>query len=127
MKYKRSWLVIVSLLLIVSAIGLFPMKTYAAGKKPVYVYYDMDSWKRYYVYTPIECSHRDIGYKYVEANKHSIYCRECGVIFQYEDCCFDNDCATSDYNYNRCLICLHKIPYVYRSKTVDYSNRVYID
>ena len=78
---------------------------------PEYVYYNMRTWEKYISTDAPNCNHvSPQAYKYAEANKHSVFCRDCGVIFTYEDCYIDNDryCAPADYNHNRCLVCLHK-------------------
>ena len=104
---------LLSTLMLCAVVLVFSDSVYANAKaREEYVFYDMSNWRRYISSEAPRCSHREIGYRYVEAQKHAIFCRDCGVIFCYEDCYFINDkcSSTTDVNYNRCQICLHKQP-----------------
>jgi|GEM_PF-6365069 len=100
---------------------------YVQAKTPQYVFYDLDNWRRYKSSEVPDCRHKSISYRYVEADKHSIFCMDCGIIFGYENCNIDNDyyCSPSDYYHDRCLKCLNKKEYVYVPKVKVERN--YID
>lgn len=118
---------VVALLLGVVVLAGFNIGVYAHAKVNQYVFYDMDNWKRYLSCEVPDCRHKSIAYRYVEADKHSIYCNDCGIIFGYENCYIDNDyyCAPTDYYHDRCLKCLNKKEYVYVPKVK--VERTYID
>lgn len=100
------------------------------NKPNEYVYYDMDSWRRYLSTEEPNCRHtKRRAYRYVEDNKHAEYCPDCGIVFGYSSCYIDNDNypSVSDYYHDRCQLCLHKTPYVYVPQVKDTSNRRYID
>ena len=124
---KKLILQIGAIILAAFMLFIFSAKSFAADK---YVYYDMDTWKRYISTTVPNCSHKKgVCCKYVEDNYHAEYCPSCGVIFRYSKCNINNKkySSPSDYYHDRCLKCMHKIDYVYEEKVVDKSNRTYID
>lgn len=129
---KVAGVSILGILILSSLVSfLLPVKTYAATKgRRSYVYYDFDDWRRYISTAEPNCRHKsEYGYRYVEADQHSIFCQDCGVIFGYEYCTINNDrySAPLDYYHDRCLYCLHKTEYVYTPPVKDKSGRTYID
>ena len=120
---KRLVIVMLCAVMLLSNLSLISY----AKKKNQYVYYDMLSWRRYISDEEPNCRHDDIGYRFVESDYHSVYCRNCGVIFGYESCYIDNSYYTSpsDYWHDRCQICLNKKEYVYEGYKTVYRN--YID